>query len=740
VTFIFCKARLWTAFALISFSAAAQQASVPPLTPVQPGQPKIGLVLEGGAALGLAHIGVITWLEENRIPVYYIAGTSMGGLVGGLYATGNSPTQIRTLIKGIDWPVVLRGEVPFGDLSFRRKEDVEDFPNSLEFGIKQGVRFPSGFNSGHQVGLILDRIALPYSQVNDFDELPIPFACVATDLVNNKAHIFRGGSLSVALRSTMSLPGIFTPVKAEKTVLVDGGLLDNLPVDVAQQLGADLTIAVHLETRPLGANEPLSSVGVLGRSISVVIAANELASMQKADILISVPLANYESTDYEKNEEIIQLGYEAAKSKAALLSRFSLDEPTWQAYLAQRDARRKTTPVPQSIAVTGTNPIMVKGVQSQLADFVGKPIDTSKLEKKLTNLLGDGRFASAGYQIIGTESQPGLQISARESEYSPPSVRPLLVIDGAQVERVQFMLGARITFMDMGRFGTEWRNDIILGSKHGLQSEFYFPFGKELRWFIAPRLFAAKATQDFYKKGDLVSEYRDQIGGGGASFGFVPTRNSQLDVSYFDGYQKLTPIIASLPFGTLTGRNSKSSFDFALDRRNNPIIPTTGHEVRGTAAWQISNPGATSGFPVVALQLSKYLPISASNSLIITAIGGSTFNYHKTGFPPFDIGGGPELYAYGRNEFLANQYFFFRTGLLHKLFSLPTLLGDRAYLVTVAEGAKIYGLPASNSTSSLPGDISGAILMNTIFGPVSVGGGYGATGHLKVFYQIGKSF
>ena len=184
-----CKSRLWSAFALIGISAFAQQAPVSPSTPAPSSQPKIGLVLEGGAALGLAHIGVITWLEENHIPVSYVAGTSMGGLVGGLYATGNSPADIRELIRGIDWPVVLRGEVPFQDLSFRRKQDAEDFPNALEFGIKQGVRFPAGFNSGHQVGLILDRMALPYSQVNDFDDLPIPFACVATDLINNLSLI-----------------------------------------------------------------------------------------------------------------------------------------------------------------------------------------------------------------------------------------------------------------------------------------------------------------------------------------------------------------------------------------------------------------------------------------------------------------------------------------------------------------------------------------------------------------------
>src|SRR5271154_1285343 len=169
-----------------------------------PKRPTLGLVLEGGGALGLAHIGVLQWLEEHHIPINYVAGTSMGGLVGGFYATGNSPAEIRELTHEIDWDEVLRGQIPFRDLSYRRKEDAVEYPNSLEFGLKRGVQFPEGFNSGLQVGLLLDRISLPYSEMQSFNDLPTPFACVATDLVSAKRHVFRDGSLAQALRSTMS--------------------------------------------------------------------------------------------------------------------------------------------------------------------------------------------------------------------------------------------------------------------------------------------------------------------------------------------------------------------------------------------------------------------------------------------------------------------------------------------------------------------------------------------------------
>ncbi len=243
-------------------------------------RPKIGLVLQGGGALGLAHVGVITWLEEHHIPIDYVAGTSMGGLVGGVYATGHNAAEMRHIVEGIPWDEVLSPRTPFQDLSFRRKEDARDYPNTLEFGIRKGIQFPEGLNSGQQVTLILDKIAAPYSEIKSFNDLPTPFACVASDLVSGKQKVFRSGSLALALRSTMSLPGIFTPVRTQDAIYADGGLLNNIPVDVAKEMGADLTLAIHLAEAPVPPNASLSSFAVLGDSIWVMINANELHNME----------------------------------------------------------------------------------------------------------------------------------------------------------------------------------------------------------------------------------------------------------------------------------------------------------------------------------------------------------------------------------------------------------------------------------------------------------------------------
>ena len=310
-------------------------------------RPKLGLVLEGGGALGLAHIGVITWMEEHRIPVSYVAGTSMGGLVGGIYATGRSPAEVRELINGIDWDQVLSGVTPFRDLSFRRKQDARDFPGQLEFGLRGGLRFPSGFNTGQEVNLVLDSVALPYSEIASFNDLPIPFACVSTDLISGKPHVFRDGSLALAMRSTMSLPGIFTPVRSGKHLYADGFLLDNLPIDVGKEMGADIVLGVHLETAPMDPNADLSSFGVLGQSISVMSEVNVVRfDGAGRHTCRRFRCRNIPSLDYNKADAIIKLGYEAAASKASVLSAFSVSEAEWEEYLANRNARRRTAPIP----------------------------------------------------------------------------------------------------------------------------------------------------------------------------------------------------------------------------------------------------------------------------------------------------------------------------------------------------------------------------------------------------------
>ena len=702
-------------------------------------RPTLGLVLEGGGALGLAHIGVIEWLEEHHIPVNYIAGTSMGGLVGGLYATGRSPQEVLALVNTINWDDVLRGVTPFDKLSYRRKEDAYQYPNQLEFGLRKGLQFPEGFNSGQEVSFILDNVSLPYSNITDFDDLPIPFACVSTDLALNQKHVFRTGSLALALRSTMSLPGIFSPVREGDHLFADGGLVDNLPTDVAREMGADVVLAVHLQTRPLNVNKPLSAFGVLGQSISTVVAITELRGMEKADLVVAVPLDKFSSLDYNKAADIIKAGYDAAQSKATILSTLSVDDAAWQRYLAERNARRRTAPVPKFVEVTGTDKHSAAGIKNDFAGMINKPVDPSAVQNKLLDIQGDGRYSALTYEMIDQNGEPGLQITAQEKPYAPPTVRPLIVIDGSQYNNVLFSLGARITFQDVGSYGAEWRNDVIVGTEYGITSEYYRPIHPGGRFFIAPRLMAMSTEFNGYTSGgDLAALYRQKQAGGGADIGYEFGRTSELRIGYQTAYFNYALEVGEKNIEpTVSGRQGFSRIKYQLLNVDDPVIPTTGQLALFRTQYFDANPGGYSNFTLTEGQFTDFVKLSDSKSLYFTGGGGTTYGNNLVGIPVFSLGGTVDFPAYGTNEILTNQYSIFTAGYLQQLKKLPPLLGDRLYF----DGKFDVGTfeKVTNGTR-VPGDVSGALVVSTIFGPAIVGGAWGDSGHRRIYFGIGKVF
>jgi NTE family protein len=702
-------------------------------------RPTIGLVLEGGGALGLAHVGVLRWFEENRIPVDYVAGTSMGALVGSLYATGMSGKEIDEFLKGVDWNAVLRNEVPYSARSFRRKEDKRDYSNDLEFGLKSGVVFPGGFNSGHQVGLILDRIALPYSQLESFDDLPTPFRCVATDLVEGKAVVFDHGSLSEALRATMSLPAIFSPVHRDDHVYVDGGLIENLPVDVARTMGADIVIAVHLETAPLKPEEGLSLFTVMARSVSVVISVNELASMQRADILIPVHSGAYTSTEYQEANKIVEVGYAGVQERARLLERLALNDQEWEEYVARRKARRRPVPVPQFVEVTGTAPIIAEGIEKNLADIVGKPVDYQIINHRLTDVTGLGRFSRAGFEIVRRDGLEGLRVRADEKDYAPPTVNPLFLIDGSDHTDVRFSLGARITFNDIGGFGSELRNDVIVGSSYGVASEYYHPLSWFSHFFVAPRAFANSQPFDIYLDDNRVAIYRQHSAGGGVDFGVAANRFSELRFGYQTGYLSLSRSIGTPELPNVSGRQGFARLRYIIDHTDNPTVPRQGYILQSRFEFYDANPAATEHFPLAEIRTGIFQRISGPASIFMLASGGSTLGYSGTGLPMFGLGGPQHLAAYGTNELLTNQYFLFQPGYIHRLRQLAPLLGENVYLVTSYELGKAYN-PLNATDSRLPNDFNAAVLVQSFIGPIAFGGSVGDRGHHRFYFQLGRFF
>ena len=725
---------------LLPILAAAQEQSTAERADQPAVKPrlKIGVALEGGGALGLAHIGVLQWFEEQHVPVDFIAGTSMGGLVGGFYATGLSPEKMKNLIESLDWDEILNDRTPYEDLSFLRKQDQRAYPNSLVLGLRKGLYLPAGLNSGQQIGMLIDRETLLYSGLRSFDALPVPFRCVATDLVSTKQFVFKGGSLAEALRATMSIPGAFAPVHDGQHVYVDGGLVNNLPTDVVRQMGADIVIAVHLETPPVEAKDIQSLLSVLEQSVRVVVSEGEVRGLAAADAVVSVPLEHFASSDFAKNVPIMEAGYEAAKGKSKLLAGFALDDADWNDYVHERDSRKQSiTPLPQFIEVQGTSAPAQEDIRRHLEKFVGKPLNADKLDPALTQLTGTGRYDTLGYRIVERDGRQGLLIVVREKVSAPSTLQTAFEVDGSEAGDVEYTLGTRLTLVDVAGFHSEWRTDFLFGNTYGISSELYRPFRAESKWFFAPHADASDAAFQIYAKNDPLAYYRIYRMNIGTDLGYGFSRFSEVRVGYEVGELSTKLRLGTLEIPAVDGRVGAARMRYIMDHTDDPVIPRRGFRVESTFRWFDTYPGTTGVFPVLDTRIGFFQPVSDKASFFLSSEGGSTFGSTNRGVPQFFLGGPGRLSAYGVNELFGNQYYLLRGGYLHEIASLPPFVGKKVYAIGAYEAGKMYG--AANE-SKFPNDFAAGVLAETTLGPFFIGGSVGDNSHHKWFFQWGHVF
>jgi NTE family protein len=641
-------------------------------------------------------------------------------------------------VHDLDWDEILKDRTPYADLAFRRKEDQRAYPNWLVLGWRNGLSLPAGFNSGHQIGLLIDREMLPYFGLTSFDALPIPFRCVAADLVSGKEFIFKDGSLAKALRATMSIPGVFTPVRDGQRVYADGGLINNLPSDVAREMGADIVIAVHLSTQPVEAKNIRSFVNVLEQSVKVMIADSEVRGMANADAIVSVEVGTASMTDFKQNEPLIEKGYHAAEQRGKLLESFALDQTTWDQYIKDRESRRRTaTPVPEFIEVQGTGADAQSDIRAFLKKFIGKPLDPPKLDRALTLLTGAGRYDRLDYQIAEQGGKQGLLILVHEKGLARATLQPAFEVDGSQAGDVEFRMGTRWTVMDAAGFRSEWRTDFQFGNTYGVASELYRPITAASKWFVAPHASASYTTFMVFERNDPTADYRFYRTGIGGDLGYGFNRFSELRVGYELGNVSSRLRLGTLQIPTIKGQVSAARLRFLLDHTDGPVVPRHGYAFETNFRWYDNSPGAPNAFPAMDAHLGYFHPVSRAGSVFLVSDGGTTFGFRDTGLPQFFLGGASKLSAYGRNELYGNQYYLLRGGYLHDLVTLPSLVGKKVYALATYEAGKVYGAPRQ---SRFPSDVAAGVLAETVVGPFFVGGSVGDTGHHKWFFQLGRVF
>lgn len=715
----------------------------------QPQRPRIGIALGGGTAKGLAHIGVLEWLDEHRVPVDMIAGTSMGGLIAGSYASGMTPREIRELMRTTDWDLMFLADSPYRAKTFRRKQDRRAYQARLEFGVKDGLRLSPGQNPGQLLALMLDAIALPYYSVGSFDDLPTPFRAVATDLRTSELVVLGQGSLARAMRATMAIPGVFTPVNIEPWLLVDGGALNNIPGDVTRDMGADVVVVVNVGTdRPTEQQVAGSLFSLLGQTVSAMMAVGIQRGLASADVVIDPDMAGLDGTSWKRVDELADRGYRAAAVMAAALERYTLSEADYAAFKAARAARRRAADaVPTSIEVTGVPEAEQQYLEDQLSGNVNRPVDASRLAGDILAIAGTDRYESLSYRLDERPGGPALSVNARPKTYGPPFVAMGLELNNISSSSFAVSLGARLTSYDTFGKGTEARTDFVVGTRQAVGLEVYRPIGLT-RAFVAPRAYASRGLFNLVEEDRQVAEYRVTRAGLGADLGVSASRRSEFRFGV-----DLASVRAILRVGTpvlpeVEGWEGAARAQFTFDGQDSPTVPTRGAFVRARLTRFLSTPDRSpekvdpalfpdpESFGQGEATLSAFAPLRGGDRAFGVLAFGSSFGARPT-FNTFSLGGPLRLGAYSHDELRGANYMLAAGGLLKRTGRLPDVLGGHTFV-----GGWFEAGSAFNDWGAIgwKGSASIGMLLESQIGPIFAGGSLGFDGRTRLYVAIGPVF
>ncbi len=592
------------------------------------------------------------------------------------------------------------------------------------------------------MGLLLDRIAYSESGIASFDDLPIPFRCVATDMLSGEGVVLQQGALALAVRASMAIPGVFTPVEIDGHVLADGGMVQNIPVETVLAMDADEVIAVELRLPPGDRAQLDTLTGVLSRAVDVMITQNEHRSLALAKAKVSVDMTGFSVNDYSRVKELIQLGYKSAASQGDAILPYAIQDPAeWQAYLAARAARRGHQPAKvETVEVTGADSDTDARLQHRLSKALRGPLNLDKVDTQLTRIAGEGQFDRAGYEGFTQNGVPALRVTTHEKSYGPPFVDLAVNVDGSGVAAFDFSAGARVTFMDVAHEGGEWRNDLLFGSSNLAASEFYQPLGQS-HFFAAPYMFASKFARNSFTGLTRVAVFGDERAGGGFDIGYNSGRLSEIRVGYeiFEG--KLSPLIGAAGLPIVNGSTGEFRARYVWDGQDSPAVPSRGTRIVATLSRVLQSPGLAHPIGQLDVQTSNVIPVGGKTSLFLDLSGGTTFRGSAGPFQVFALGGPFRLGAYLPQEFLGNHYAYSSLGFRRELYRLPALAGGKIYWGGWYEAGTAFGTAALDpGPIAVRGTFNLGLIADTIVGPIALAGSVSPTGQSRVNFSIGRLF
>jgi len=668
----------------------------------------------------------------------------MGGLVGGAFATGMTADDIHALVGSIDWAAVLAPDTPFIYKTFRRKEDTRDFPSRLNFGLKGGLKLPNGLSPAQQVDLLFDRISAPFASDVDFNALPTPFRCVATDLRKAETVVFDSGWLASALRSTMAIPGVFSPVEIGDKVLVDGGILNNVPADVVRGTGlADRVIAVDVGA-DLAAKKTSDSIfAVLGETLDVMMRSSTRRALEAADLVLVPDLKGFQGADFGRADELIQKGYEAADARSAALLPYAISETDYAAWAAARQARRPASmPAPSHITVDGVSAGEATRIAKRLAPLVGRPLDADLLDEELLVLTGSGRYESVTYRLDDRRGHDDLVVALKRPAHGPPFLSLALDLQNTHSSSVAATVRGRVLMFDVAGRDSEGRFDFGIGNTLLASAELYRPLGRA-GIFIAPRVFASRHDSPVFSNDEYVAEYRDSPAGAAIDVGVSTALRFESRLGYTVEHVSKNVRIGEPSLPNVDGRQRYVEALATYDGQTGPIIPDRGVYLKANLRRFLEVPGILTPERTVRTDpddlwsgqasLSWFHSIGRRGRLFMRGSGGSSFGDTAV-VNAFVLGGPFDLGAFYEGQLRGSNYLLANVGYFHEIGRLAEGALGRLFVGTwLDEGTAFERL----ETAAFHTNVSGGFVLESPIGPIFAGASVDVDGRYRVYFSLG---